>query len=184
MRIQRRLRLVPHPGRTRAWDIERELRAGAAARDRQAATVRLDSGGYGLRVRSAAGATGPSTSSGNSPERVIEHLNRPGPEELRKDILPQGGLLTIGIGLRTGGALVGMIDGDDDIADLLSGLDVPVGLDDLVQPICSVDHRLELSGLDQFPEVPQHLLVMLWNGEHDSLSPLEWSDERQERILG
>jgi hypothetical protein len=72
-----------------------EHRAGAAARDRQAATVRLDGGGYGLPVRSAAGATGPSTSSGNSPERVIEHLNRPGPEELRKDILPQGGLRTI-----------------------------------------------------------------------------------------
>jgi len=45
-----------------------------------------------------------------------------------------------------------MIDGDDDIADLLPGLDVPVGLDDLVRRICSVDNRLELSGLDQFPE--------------------------------
>ena len=45
----------------------------------------------------------------------------------------------------TGGVLFGVVDGDDDIADLLPGLDVPVGLDDLVQRICSVDHRLETS---------------------------------------
>ena len=87
MRLQRRLRLVPTqvgPGR-----------GTLNGRSVPAPQLVTDSGGYGLRVRSAAGATGPSTSSGNSPERVIEHLNRPGPEELRKDILPQGGLLTI-----------------------------------------------------------------------------------------
>ena len=46
-------------------------------------------------------------------------------------------------------ALVGLLDGDDDVADLLAGLNVAVGVDDLVQRICSVDHRLELAGVDQ-----------------------------------
>ena len=36
------------------------------------------------------------------------------------------------------------LDADDDVADLLAGLDVPVGLDDLVQRVPSVDDRLEL----------------------------------------
>jgi hypothetical protein len=44
--------------------------------------------------------------------------------------------------------LVRTLEADDDIAGLLPCLDVPVGLDDLVQRICSVDDRLERPGLD------------------------------------
>ena len=60
----------------------------------------------------------------------------------------------------------------DDIADLLPGLDVPVGLDDLLQPIRSVDDRLELPGLDQLPEIPDHRLVMFRDGEQDLLAAM------------
>ena len=81
-------------------------------------------------------------------------------------------------------ALVRWLDADDDVADLLPCLDVSVGLNDLVQRICSVDDRLELSGLDQLLEIPHHLLVMLRYGEHDLLAAMEWGDERQERTLG
>jgi hypothetical protein len=35
--------------------------------------------------------------------------------------------------------------GDDDVAELLPGLDVPVGLDDLLERVAPVDHRAELS---------------------------------------
>jgi len=76
-----------------------------------------------------------------------------------------------------------MIDGDHDIADLLPGLDVPVGLDDLAQRIGSVDHRLELSGLEQFPEVLDHCLVMRRNGEFDSLPSLERREERLRQLI-
>ena len=53
-------------------------------------------------------------------------------------------------GLQSGGgpypaAAGSAIDSDDDIADLLPGLDVAVGLDDLVQRIGPVDDRLELA---------------------------------------
>src|SRR6266576_3009242 len=48
---------------------------------------------------------------------------------------------------------------DQDVADLPAGFDVPVGLDDLVQWISAVDHRLERSGLHQLPEVAQLLLA-------------------------
>src|SRR6516165_5833026 len=53
------------------------------------------------------------------------------------------------------------VDVDHDIADLLAGLDVPVRLDDLVQRIAPVDDRGELPGLDQVPEMPHPLLIML-----------------------
>jgi hypothetical protein len=80
--------------------------------------------------------------------------------------------------------LVRWLDADDDVADLLPCLDVSVGLNDLVQRIGSVDDRLELSGLDQLLEIPDHRLVMLRYGEHDLPAAMEWGDERQERIFG
>ena len=77
------------------------------------------------------------------------------------------------------------VDADHDIADLLAGLDVPVRLDDLVQPIPPVDDRGERPGLDQVPELPHPLLVMLgWDREHDLLAAGQQRDERQERVLG
>src|SRR5690242_6081803 len=39
-------------------------------------------------------------------------------------------------------------DGEHDVADLLCGLDVAVGVDDLVQRVPPVDDRRELPGLD------------------------------------
>ncbi len=44
---------------------------------------------------------------------------------------------------REGGGVIASRHGDHDVADLLPGLDVPVGLDDLVQGIAPVDDRLE-----------------------------------------
>jgi hypothetical protein len=40
-------------------------------------------------------------------------------------------------------------DAEHDVADLLSHLDIPVGLDDLLQPIAPVDERPERPGLEQ-----------------------------------
>src|SRR6266511_6298120 len=74
------------------------------------------------------------------------------------------------------------LDADYDVADLLPRLDVPVRLDDLVQRIASVDERLERSGLDQFLQIPHHLLVVPRNGERDLLATKERRGERQERI--
>src|SRR5690349_23577041 len=82
------------------------------------------------------------------------------------------------------GPLARPLEADDDIAGFLPGPDVDVSLDDLVQRIRSVDDRPELSGLDQFPEMPHHQLVMLRNGEQDLLAAMQRGDERTERVLG
>src|SRR3954464_5757560 len=78
-------------------------------------------------------------------------------------------------------------DVDDDVADLPPGLDVPVGLDDLVQRVPPVDEWPELSGLDQLPEVPHHLLTLtltLTRGrEPHLLAAGQWRDERQDEVL-
>jgi hypothetical protein len=66
-----------------------------------------------------------------------------------------------------------------DIADFLPCLDIPVGLNDLVQPIPPVDERLELPGLDQLLEMPYRRLVKLRKGKHDLLAAKERSDEYQ-----
>jgi len=42
-----------------------------------------------------------------------------------------------------------LLDGDDDVSFLVSGVHVPVGLNDLVQRITSIDHRQKLSCLDE-----------------------------------
>src|SRR5215217_692591 len=76
------------------------------------------------------------------------------------------------------------LNADHDVADLLARLDVPVRLDDLVQPIPSVDDRLERPGLEQFLEVPHHLLVILRDGKHDLLATKQRRDEGQDRVLG
>ena len=46
-------------------------------------------------------------------------------------------------------------DGDDDIALLVSLLDVPVGFDDLLQRVSPVDDRLELPCLGELPELDE-----------------------------
>src|SRR5215218_754544 len=76
------------------------------------------------------------------------------------------------------------LDGDHDVASFLACLDIFVGLDDLVQPIPSVDDRLERSELQQPLEIPRHLLVIPGNGEHDLLAAKQRRDEGQDRILG
>src|SRR5215213_9279058 len=69
---------------------------------------------------------------------------------------------------------------DHDVADLLARLDVPVRLDDLVQPIPPVDERLERSGLEQFLEVPHHLLVIPRNAKQDLLPANDANQRRNE----
>ena len=44
-----------------------------------------------------------------------------------------------------------LLEDDDDVAALVPCLRVAVGLDDLVQDVAFVDHRSELSGLDELP---------------------------------
>jgi hypothetical protein len=43
------------------------------------------------------------------------------------------------------------LDIDHDVADLAARLDIPVGLDDLVQPIPPADQRPERPGLQHLP---------------------------------
>ncbi len=43
-------------------------------------------------------------------------------------------------------------DRDDDVALLVSLLDVPVSFDDPLQRVSPVDHRLQLPRLGEFPE--------------------------------
>jgi hypothetical protein len=72
------------------------------------------------------------------------------------------------------------LDADHDIADFLPCLDIPVCVDDLIQPIFPVDERLEPSGLDQLPEMPYRRLVKLRKGKHDLLAAKERSNEHQD----
>ena len=51
-------------------------------------------------------------------------------------------------------------DADHDVAELGPRLDVPVGLDDLVQPVAAVDQRPERPRLEQPPEVAGRLRVL------------------------
>lgn len=58
-------------------------------------------------------------------------------------------------------ASVRRYDGDDDVPGLPPGLDIRIGVDDLLQRVPPVDDRPELSRSHQVPEVPHHLLVLL-----------------------
>ena len=75
-------------------------------------------------------------------------------------------------------------DADHDIADLLPRLDVPIGLDDLVQPIAPVDERPERPRLEYPPEVSRHPRVVPPEIQHDLLAATHRGDERQEQVLG
>jgi hypothetical protein len=48
-------------------------------------------------------------------------------------------------------------DGDDDVADLLTALDVAVGLDDVLEWVRAVDDRPERAALQTGPEVLENL---------------------------
>ncbi len=76
------------------------------------------------------------------------------------------------------------LDADHDVADLLPGLDIPVGLDDLLELVPPVDDGLELPGLDDSLDVGQPTRVAPREGEHDLLAAEQRGDERQHRVLG
>ena len=64
------------------------------------------------------------------------------------------------------------IDDDQDIADLASRLDVPVGLNDLIQGVPPINDRLKLTRLEQSLEVlHQPLVVLRRNGKNGFLYP-------------
>ena len=73
--------------------------------------------------------------------------------------------------------------GDDDVADLLPGLGVPVGLGDLIQWVVAVDDRRELAGFHQVGEMPDRRLVYPGIGEQDLLAAQQRVGQRQDQVL-
>jgi hypothetical protein len=61
-------------------------------------------------------------------------------------------------------------DADHDVADLLAGVDITVGVDDLVQRVDAVDDRRELTGLDELSEMAHLVLAVGLDGDDDPLA--------------
>src|SRR5664280_3622304 len=73
---------------------------------------------------------------------------------------------------------------DDDVADLLPGLDIPVGLDDLLERVAPVDQGAEPPGRDAFAQVLDDLLVLDRRREHDPPTTGQPRHHRQDGVLG
>src|SRR5215469_2137001 len=77
----------------------------------------------------------------------------------------------------------GRVDADDDTADLLPGVHVAVGGDDLVERIAPVDDRPERPRLEQLPDVEHRRLAALLRGEHDLPAAEERRDDGEGHVL-
>src|SRR5947208_10236177 len=73
-------------------------------------------------------------------------------------------------------------DGQDDVADLLLGVHIPMGLDHILERIGAVDHHSISTGLDQLLE-EDDLLFRHCAGREDHLLVLEARSEHAQEVV-